>query len=88
MGHIPAAVYLLCFATSVLCAVLLIRSYLRGRSRLLFWTALSFVGLAGNNLFLFADLVIFPAVELMMLRHLCTLAAIAVLLYALIWEIE
>jgi hypothetical protein len=88
MGLMPAAVYLLCFATSVLCVVLLARSYLRGRSRLLLWTALGFVGLALNNLFLFVDLIVFPGSELIMLRHLSTVAAIAVLLYALIWETE
>jgi hypothetical protein len=86
MGILPAAVYLLCFATSVLCVVLLARNYLRGRSRLLLWTALGFVGLALNNLFLFADLIIFPVIDLTVLRHLSTLAAIAVLLYGLIWE--
>jgi hypothetical protein len=88
METIPAAVYLLCFATSVLCAVLLARSYRRSRGKLLFWTALSFVCLAISNLFLFADVVIFPTIDLLLLRHISTLVAIAVLLYALIWETE
>jgi hypothetical protein len=85
---LPAAVYLLCFATSVLCAILLVRSYIRSRTRLLFWTALCFAGLAANNLFLFVDIVVFPTVDLLPLRHLSTLAAIAVLLYGFIWETE
>jgi Family of unknown function (DUF5985) len=88
MAIAPAAVYLLCFATSLLCAVLLVRSYARTRGRLLFWTALCFVGFAGNNLFLFVDLVVFPMVDLMVLRHLCTLAGLTVLLYGFIWETE
>ena len=39
-------VYLLCAATSALCAALLVRSYRRSRSRLLLWSCLCFVGLA------------------------------------------
>lgn len=88
MEIVPVAVYLLCFATSALCVVLLARSYRRGRSTLLFWVAISFVGLALNNLFLLADFVFFTAAELVLLRHLAALVAIAVLLYALIWETE
>jgi hypothetical protein len=88
MEILPAAVYLLCFATSLLCVILLFRSYIRSRSRLLFWSALCFVGLAANNLFLFVDLVMLPMVDLLPLRHLSTLAAIAVLVYGFIWETE
>jgi hypothetical protein len=88
MEILPAAVYLLCFATSLLCVILLFRSYIRSRSRLLFWSALCFIGLAANNLFLFVDLVMLPMVDLLPLRHLSTLAAIAVLVYGFIWETE
>jgi hypothetical protein len=88
MEILPAAVYLLCFATSLLCVILLVRSHVRSRARLLFWSALCFVGLAANNLFLFVDLVMLPMVDLLPLRHLSTLAAIAVLLYGFIWETE
>jgi hypothetical protein len=84
----PTAVYLLCLATSVLCAGLLLRAWFRSRKRLLLWTALSFVCLALNNLFLVADVVIFPDVYLWPLRPLAALAAIAVLLYGFIWEAE
>jgi len=88
MEILPAAVYLLCFAASLLCVILLARSYIRSRARLLFWSALCFVGLAANNLFLFVDLVMLPMVDLLPLRHISTLAAIAVLLYGFIWETE
>jgi Family of unknown function (DUF5985) len=88
MAIAPAVVYLLCFATSLLCVILLARSYTRTRTRLLFFTALCFVGLAANNLFLFVDLVVFPEVDLMVLRQLCTLVGLAVLLYGFIWETE
>jgi hypothetical protein len=88
MQIFPPAVYLLCLATSMLCAVLLIRSYRRSRTKLLLWSALCFVGLAANNLFLFVDAVVLPEVDLRSLRHLSSLAAIAILVYGFVWEAE
>ena len=89
MTHLaPAAVYVLCLATSCLCAGLLLRAYGRSRNRLLLWTALSFVCLAINNLFLVADMVVFPKADLWALRAIPAFAAIAVLLYGFIWEAE
>ncbi|HEY9217310.1 MAG TPA: DUF5985 family protein [Phenylobacterium sp.] len=84
----PAAVYILCLATSVLCAGLLLRAYFASRSKLLLWTALSFVFLALNNLFLVGDLVVLPNVDLWPMRQAAALAAIGVLLYGFIWESE
>ncbi len=87
MRAFPAAVYLLCAATSFCCLALLTRSYLCTRSRLLLWSALSFVGFAANNLLVFIDLILLPAeVDLLPLRNLTSLAAIGVLLYGFIWE--
>ena len=88
MQIFPPTVYLLCLATSLLCAILLIRSYRRSRTKLLLWSALCFVGLAANSIFLFADAVLFPAANLVPLRHLSSLAAIAILLYGFVWEAE
>jgi hypothetical protein len=84
----PTAVYILCLLTSSVCAGLLLRAYGRSRTRLLLWTALSFVCLALNNLLLVADEVVFPAVDLWLPRQLASAAAIAVLLYGFIWEAE
>ncbi|HEY8614874.1 DUF5985 family protein [Phenylobacterium sp.] len=84
----PAAVYLLCLATSVVCAVLLFRAWRRSRSRLLLWTAASFGFLAVNNLFLVADMVVFPDVYLTPARQLSSGLALAVLLYGFVWETE
>ena len=84
----PTAVYILCLITSVVCAGLLLRAYARSRTRLLLWTALSFVCLAINNLFLVGDKVVFPSVDLLPLRQLAAVAAIGVLLYGFIWEAE
>lgn len=84
----PAAVYLLCLATSLACAGLLTRAWLKSRSKLLLWTALSFGFLALNNLFLVADMVVFAEADLRWLRHLSGLVALGVLVYGFIWEAE
>ncbi|HVO16752.1 MAG TPA: DUF5985 family protein [Alphaproteobacteria bacterium] len=88
MATFPAAVYLLCLATSLLCTYLLIRSYRRSRTRLLMWTALCFVFLAANNLSLVADLLVFPEVNLLWLRQLSSLGAVVVLVYGFVWEAD
>lgn len=81
------AVYLLCAATSVACALLLLRGYRRQRTRLLLWSSLCFALLAINNSLLFVDLIIVPeAVDLSIWRSVTALAGISVLLFGLIWE--
>ena len=57
----PSLVYSLCLAASALCAFLLLHTWRKTRSRLLFWTAAGFVALAVNNLILVADMVLFLA---------------------------
>jgi hypothetical protein len=84
----PSVVYLLCLVTSLACVALLVRAYLRSRSGLLFWTALCFGFLALNNLFLVADMVVFPDVDFRALRQASAFAAIAVLLFGFIREAE
>lgn len=87
MQAFQAAVYLLCFATSLLCLILLVRTYIHKRTRLLMWSALCFVGLAINNLLVFVDVMLLPdTIDLVPLRNLATLAALGVLLYGFIWE--
>jgi hypothetical protein len=78
-------VYILCAATSILCAVLLFRSYRGSRARLLLWSSLCFVGLAINNILLILDLY-FVSTDLFYLRTLVALGAMAMLLYGLIWS--
>lgn len=79
-------VYLLCAVMSIGCAVLLLRSYLRQRTRLLLWSTSCFAGLAINNIMLFVDLVVVPEVDLSVVRSGVALTAIAMLLVGLIWE--
>jgi hydrogenase/urease accessory protein HupE len=80
------AVYVLCALTSIACALLLLRGYRASQTKLLFWSALCFAGLALNNVLLFVDLVIVPNVELGLLRSITALAAMMVLLFGLVWE--
>jgi uncharacterized membrane protein len=81
-------VYLLCAATSLACAVLLLRAYKQSRVRLLFWSGWCFVGLALNNALLFVDLRIFPQTDLFLLRSLPALIGLLLLIYGLIWDTE
>ena len=80
------AVYLLCAATSMACATLLLRAYLRQRTKLLLWSSLCFVLLAANNALLFIDLILMPDVDLMLWRGLSALVGVSLLLFGLIWE--
>lgn len=83
-----ALLYLLCLATSLLCAGLLWRAWRRTRASLLAWSAACFGFLALNNLFVVADMLVFTGTDLTLLRQGSSLAAIAVLLYGFIWEVE
>lgn len=89
MLSFQAIIYTLCLLTSAFCAFLLVRGYRENRTKLLLWSALCFVLLAVNNLFVVIDLLILPtAVDLLPLRHLASLAAVSVLLFGFIWETE
>jgi hypothetical protein len=80
------AVYVLCALTSIGCALLLLRSYSRSRTRLLLWSSLCFVGLALNNILLFVDLVVVASVSLAIARSTVALVATMTLLYGLVWD--
>jgi hypothetical protein len=84
----PAAVYLLCFATSAACAGLLARSYRQSGARLLLWSGLCFLFLALNNLVVVFDLLLLPQVNLRVGRLLLALAAVSILLFGFIWDLE
>ena len=84
----PALVYTLCFLTSSACAWLLGRSYRRSGTRLLLWSSVCFILLAGNNLLLVLDLLVFQEVNLRIGRLLLSLAGVSVLLFGFIWDLE
>lgn len=82
-------VYILCALTSLACAVLLLRGFFRGGARFLLWSGLCFAGLVANNVLLFVDKVILPeTVDLSILRAAAALAAMALLVYGLVWDAE
>jgi len=84
----PGIVYVLCFVTSSACAWLLGRSYLRTRARLLLWSSASFFLLAGSNFLLMVDLLVFTDVNLRIGRLLFSLAAVAILIFGFVWDLE
>lgn len=82
------AVYILSTLTFATCSILLLRGYWRAKQRLLLWSGLCFFGLAISNLLLFLDLVMLPDVNLYVLRLATAAAAMLILLYGLIWEVN
>ena len=80
-------IYSLCALTSILCCVLLWRSWRASGARLLFWSALCFACLSVNNVLLVFDRVIWPVeVDLTNWRLAWALAAVLLLLFGLVWE--
>jgi Family of unknown function (DUF5985) len=84
----PAVVYLLCFLTSAACALLLARNFRRTGARLLMWSALCFLLLAANNFVVVLDLLVLPEPDFRLARLLLSLAALSVLLFGFIWDLE
>jgi len=82
------AIYTLCALTSLISSWLLSRAYWRTKSRLLLWSAISFAGLALNNLALWVDKLVLPQIDLSVLRTSIALIAMLALLYGLVWENE
>ena len=81
-----ALIYSLCALTSVLCCVLLWRSWRASGARLLFWSALCFGALSVNNILLVLDRLVFLEMDLFTWRLLAALAAVLLLLFGLVWE--
>ncbi len=86
MNGLKLALYVVAVLSSGACAVLLFRGYLRRRLRLLMWSAICFVGLTINNVALFADLVVFPEIDLRVARLVPALIGMTLLLYGFIWD--
>ena len=82
------AVYILCAATSIACAVLLLRAYARTKARLLLWSGLCFAFLGLNNVMLFLDLSVLEDWDLRLVRHATALAGLLLLVWGLVWDAE
>lgn len=84
---IASIVYLLCGVTSTACFVLLLRGYLRTRTRLLLFASLSFAVFAVNNILLYYDLVVIAEGPSLAMGRACLgLAGALILLYGMLWE--
>jgi hypothetical protein len=81
---IAEVIYLMCAATSLLAASLLLRQYRARRTPLLFWSSLSFLGLAVNNVLVYVDLGLLTGVDLALPRTLAGTIAMLVLVYGLV----
>lgn len=80
-------IYSLCALTSLLCAVLLLRGFVRSRFRLLLWSGLCFVGLTANNVLVILDRVVFPYdIDMSTWRLVVALVAVLMLLFGLILQ--
>jgi hypothetical protein len=79
-------VYLLCATTSLVVAAMLLRQYRKVRTRLVFWSFICFTGLVVNNVLVYVDLVMFTGVDLSVYRSGAGAAAMASMLYGLVWE--
>jgi hypothetical protein len=82
---VPAVVDLLCMASSMLCAFLLFRSWLKTRFPLVLWTSACIVLLAVSNVLLVVDVILLPSFDSVP-RLLTALAAVSVLLFGFIRE--
>ena len=81
-----AALYILTIITTLVCSILLLRAYIRVRNRLLLWSGLCFVGLTIDNVLVFADIIMFPALDLYTYRLASAAISISLLLFGLVWE--
>ncbi len=82
-------VYILGTLTTLLCAILLLRGYLRTRQKLLLWSGACFVGLTVSNALLFIDLGLLPtAVDLYLWRLSTAAGSMLLLVFGLVWESE
>jgi hypothetical protein len=87
MATLSLALASLALLTSLACVVLLFRGYAASRVRLLMWSALCFVFLTANNLFLVLDLAIVD-IDFRPYRLTTALLGVGFLLYGFIREAE
>jgi Family of unknown function (DUF5985) len=81
-----AVVYILSALISLASAVLLLRSFARTRTSLLFWAGLCFLGLTLNNVLLFVDKELVADADLSTWRALPALLGMLLLVYGLVAE--
>lgn len=80
-------VYSLCAIISLMCALMLFRSYFKTNVRLLLWSGIAFIGLVFNNGLLFLDLIIYPESDLALFRIVPTFIGFLILVFGLLWDL-
>lgn len=85
---VKITIYLLCLLTALACCLLLLRGYGRSRTRLLLWSAICFGFLALHAVVVTVELLVFPGINLQVLRHAASLLAAGSLAFGLVWEAE
>ena len=88
MISFEAAVCFLCFASSALCAYLLSNAFKRAEGAPAALERLVFLFPGIEQLIGFVDIILLPDLNLIPFRSITALAAMAILLYGFIWEIE
>jgi len=83
-----SAVYIVGALVTLVCGVLLLRGYVRTRTKLLLWSGICFLGLALSNGLVFVDLVMLPETDLYIARLATAAVAMMILLYGLVFEGE
>jgi hypothetical protein len=71
-----------------LCAVLLLRAFVRVRKRFLLWCGLCFAGLTVSNALLIVDLFMFPDISIYPQRLMVAAGSMLAMLYGLVFESE
>lgn len=79
-------VFVLCAATSLAAAVLLLRGWRRSRARLLLWSGICFLGFFLNNVLLILDMRVVPQHDLSIVRSLPLLLGVGALIWGLVWD--
>jgi hypothetical protein len=88
VSALKVVLYAIAVISSAACAVLLLRAYVHRHIRLLMWSGVCFIGLTINNVALFADLVLFPQIDLRLARLIPALAGMMCLLYGFIFDTD
>jgi hypothetical protein len=77
---------LLCSLTSTACSVLLLQKYRSSRLKLLFWSALGFLGLAVGNTLLFVDHLLGDTANLSVVRTVPGALGLLVMIWGFVWD--
>lgn len=80
------ALYIITIFVTLVCAVLLLRAYVRVRRGLLLWSGLCFVGLTVDSVLVLADMMLFPSLDLFTWRLASVAVSVSLLVFGMIWE--